>query len=128
MSADATVAHDVEQDVVHDQPTDRKFIHVAIILAVVTAIEVAWSYLPWGDGVAMTLLEVGGLLIMMAYKFFVVASIFMHLKFDNKVLTRLFYFGLILAVVVFVAVLTMFELFGDGAPYLHGFPDTFPGL
>jgi cytochrome c oxidase subunit 4 len=49
---------------------------------------------------------------LMALKFVMVAALFMHLKFDNKLLTRLFYGGLFLAVGVYVAALATFELFG----------------
>ncbi len=57
---------------------------------------------------------VAGLLIMMAVKFAVVAGFFMHLRFDNKLLTRLFYAGLFLAVVVYVIVLTTFRIWTGG--------------
>ncbi len=95
----------------HHGPTDKYYVRIAVALAVITAIEVAWSYVPWADG--LVLVEVGGLLLMMAVKFVVVASNFMHLKFDDKVLTRVFYAGLILAISVYVAALTTFELWGQ---------------
>lgn len=96
-------------------PTDKMFVQVAIALGVITAVEVAWSYLPWGDATGfMAFAEVGGLLFMMAIKFVVVASRFMHLKFDQGVLSRLFYFGLLLAVLVYVATLTAFEMWSPG--------------
>ena len=105
-------------------PTDKMFVQVAIALAVITAVEVAWSYLPWGHATGfMAFAEVGGLLFMMAIKFVVVASRFMHLKFDQGVLSRLFYFGLLLAVLVYIAALTTFELWSPGAP---GFSPSTP--
>ena len=118
MSADANAAtltaDHADHGDGHAHPTDKLFVKTAIILAAVTAVEVAWSYLPWddwGDGKALYLLEVGGLLGMMAFKFFMVASVFMHLKFDSKILTRIFYAGLALAVAVYLAVLATFEFF-----------------
>ena len=48
-------------------------------------------------------IEITLLLVLMAIKFVVVAANFMHLKFDDKLLTRIFYSGLFLAVVVFVS-------------------------
>lgn len=101
---------------VHHGPSDGHYIKIAIALAVITAIEVAWSYLPWGDGTAIVIAEVGGLLLMMAVKFVIVASHFMHLKFDDKILTRVFYAGLILAIGVYLAALSTFELFNGGTP------------
>lgn len=100
----------------HHGATDKLFVQVAIILAVVTAVEVAWSYLPWGDGTAMVALEIGGLLVMMAFKFYMVASVFMHLKWDSKLLTGFFYFGLVLAVGVYVVALAAFEFFSSSSP------------
>ena len=93
----------------HHGATDKLFVQTAVILALVTAVEVAWSYLPWGDGAAMTVLEVGGLMLMMGFKFYMVAAVFMHLKWDSKLLTSFFYGGLVLAVVVYVITLTVFE-------------------
>ena len=48
---------------------------------------------------------------MMAVKFFIVASFFMHLRFDNRVFTWLFYTGVVLAVVVYVIALLTFRFF-----------------
>jgi cytochrome c oxidase subunit 4 len=46
---------------------------------------------------------------MMLFKFYIVASIFMHLKWDSKLLTGVFYFGLGLAVIVYLIMLTTFR-------------------
>lgn len=102
-------------DVVHHHPTDNYYVRIAVALAFITALEVAWSYLPvWDDATGLTAFaEVAGLLVMMMIKFVVVASNFMHLKFDNKILTRIFYSGLALAAGVYVAVLATFEIFGS---------------
>lgn len=120
MSADATTvapagAEPVEKPVAHHGPTDLHYVKIAIILAVITAVEVAWSYMPVWDGATgfKTIIEVGGLLLMMAVKFVVVAAHFMHLKFDNRVLTRLFYGSLTLAIGVYVATLATFQIFGN---------------
>ena len=90
---------------------DFGYVKIALWLALLTSAEVIWSYLPfWED--ATGLLKVGevvGLLVMMGVKFVVVAGFFMHLRVDNKLLTRLFYAGLFLALVVYLIVLTTFE-------------------
>lgn len=122
MSADANAAtltadHAAHGDG-HAHPTDKLFIKTAVLLAAVTAVEVAWSYLPWGEALGARFAEVGGLLAMMAFKFFMVASVFMHLKFDSKILTRIFYAGLALAVAVYLAVLATFEFFTGGGSIL----------
>ena len=51
------------------------------------------------------------LLIMMAIKFFMIASIFMHLKFDNKIFSFMFYTGLVLAIFVYCVFLFTFQFF-----------------
>lgn len=108
----------------HAHPSDKMFVQVAIALAVITALEVAWSYLPWGESTGfLAFAEIGGLLLMMGIKFVVVASRFMHLKFDQGVLSRLFYFGLLLAVLVYIAALTTFEVWSPGSP---GFTPSTP--
>ena len=87
-------------------PTDAKYILIALILAAVTAVEVAISY--WKSlGEAANPL----LVILAALKFSMVAMFFMHLRFDNRVLRRLFVTGLILAVGVYITVLFMFHVF-----------------
>jgi len=109
--------HGVERDHSHGL-TDIGYVRIAIILAAVTAAEVIWSYIPAFDGArgATHLLFVFGLLAMMAFKFVFVASNFMHLKFDDKLLTQLFYTGLLLAVTVYVIALFTFHVF-RGAHY-----------
>jgi cytochrome c oxidase subunit 4 len=111
--------HEVpEVDVVHRyaHPTDKLFVQTAVVLAAVTAIEVAWSYLPWGDSRLAMFAEIGGLMVMMGFKFYVVASIFKHLKWDSKLLTSVFYFGLGLAVAVYLITLLTFEFFSSATP------------
>ncbi|MBI2708227.1 MAG: cytochrome C oxidase subunit IV family protein [Actinobacteria bacterium] len=100
-----------EEHQVHDlagaHVSDGKYVQIAIFLAVATGLEVYLSYSGL-EGAAL----VAPLLVIMAYKFITVALYFMHLKFDPKILTRVFYFGLILAVSVYAAALSTLKLFG----------------
>jgi cytochrome c oxidase subunit 4 len=43
-----------------------------------------------------------------------VASFFMHLRFDNKIFTYLFYSGVFLAIAVYVGALATFKFFLQG--------------
>jgi cytochrome c oxidase subunit 4 len=97
-------------------PSDRVFVRTAIFLAIITGIEVAWTYLPWAEGQGWRLFEIAGLMLMMAIKFVMVAGTFMHLKFDSKLLSCLFYGGLLLAVAVYLAVLATFSFWSSGEP------------
>src|SRR3954451_12516217 len=87
-------------------PTDAKYIIIALILAAVTAVEVGISYIDsLGDSANVLLLVLAGV------KFSMVAMYFMHLRFDNRVLRRLFVTGVVLAAAIYIAVLFMFHVF-----------------
>lgn len=89
----------------HGHPTPRDYVNVAVILAIITAAEVAASY------VALPrVLFVGGLTAMAVAKFAIVVGWYMHLKFDSPMFRRMFLFGLVLAVTIFLLVLGLFVL------------------
>ena len=98
---------DAVHDQTHDHPSDGKYIQIALILAVITAAEVATFYVEDSLGSALVPL----LLIMMVVKFFIVAAWFMHLRFDSNLFTRVFVSGLFLATAVYLGFLTTFEFF-----------------
>lgn len=90
----------------HDHAmTDAKYIRIALILAAITALEVSTYYVDFGP------LFLPSLLIMMVIKFVMVVSYFMHLKFDSKVFSLMFYTGLGLAVSVYAVALATFKFF-----------------
>jgi cytochrome c oxidase subunit 4 len=108
MSTDtAHVPVDEEAGEHEDHWTDLKYVQLALALAVITAIEVALSYMV--DDLGWVFLPL--LLILMAIKFFSVVLFFMHLKFDNRLFSIMFYLGLGLAVAVYVAALFTFKFF-----------------
>ena len=53
-------------------------------------------------------------MFLMVVKFIIVASVFMHLKFDKKILSVAFYSGLLLATGVYLAILTAFRFWSPG--------------
>ncbi len=85
--------------------TDKQYIIIALILAAITAAEVSISYIDVGP------IFLPALLIMMVAKFVTVVSYFMHLKFDNRIFTFLFYLGLTLAIFVYCVALATFQFF-----------------
>jgi cytochrome c oxidase subunit 4 len=99
-----TAAHDAE----HHGASDKQYIVIALILAALTAIEVSTYYIDFGP------LFMPTLFVLMIVKFVIVASFFMHLKFDNKIFTYLFYAGLLLAVAVYAGALATFKFFLQG--------------
>ena len=85
--------------------SDAGYIKIAVILALITALEVSTYYVDFGP------LFMPALLIMMVVKFVMVVSYFMHLKFDSKVFSFLFYTGLGLALFVYITALATFKFF-----------------
>jgi len=101
-----TDTHGEVQVTEHHTPNDIYYVRIAVALAVITAIEVALSYMNLATGIT-----IAALLILMSIKFVMVASNFMHLKFDDRLLTRVFYAGLFLAVGVYLVVLATLHVF-----------------
>jgi cytochrome c oxidase subunit 4 len=92
--------HAVDQHEEH--PGERVYVNVAIILAVVTALEVAIYYIE-----AVGDILVPALIIMSLAKFVTVVGYFMHLKYDDRRFMWIFCAGLLTAIAVFVAVVVM---------------------
>ena len=107
----STTQSPVTPDVAEDHanhPTPAQYVRIAIILGVLTALEVSTYFFEFGPiGIPL-------LVVLMAIKFVIVASWFMHLKFDTKVFSRLMYTGLALALVLYAA--TLLLLFIERAP------------
>ncbi len=103
----AEVAAAVEAAEHPDHPTEGKYWKIFWLLFVITAVEVLLYYVSI-PGVNFNNLALGVLAIA---KFVVVVGYFMHLKFDSRILRRLFVTGLVLAVLVYVAYLLTMGVF-----------------
>ncbi len=90
----------------HDHPSEMVYIKVAVVLAVLTAIEVALSYTKLNER-----LTAGALLVFAAAKFVIVVGYFMHLKFDHPWFRRLFVTGFVLATFCYIAYLSTLHVF-----------------
>jgi cytochrome c oxidase subunit IV len=102
------VVSQLEHDDLHSHEiSDRNYVVIALLLAVLTAMEVAVTEM---SSFPESLL-VPALLLMMAVKFFVVVSYFMHLKHDAALFKFGFYIGLAGAVVLYSVMLTTFHFF-----------------
>ncbi len=96
-------------------PGPRQYVMVAVVLAIVTAIEVAIYYIEAIQG-----LLVPFLIAFSMVKFFLVVMWFMHLRFDSRLFRRFFLVGLVLAFFVFGIVLWVFFTRGGPAPVTTG--------
>ncbi len=101
-------------DHAHDHPTWQTYTKIAIVLFVLTGLEV-WSYgivnshSPAVLAAALEPIVVEVLLILSAIKFALVAMFYMHLKNDGKMLSSIFCFSLLLAGVTIVGLMTIFS-------------------
>jgi caa(3)-type oxidase subunit IV len=91
-------------DIEH-HPGPRQYVLIAVVLVVITAVEVAASYL---DGDMNSNLLIGLLAVMAAVKFFLVCSWYMHMKQDAPFFRRTFLVGLVGATIVYSIVLLTF--------------------
>ncbi len=93
---------DHEVDAHHEHPSERTYIKIAIILAIITLIEVVIYYVEALDNVLVPML-----VVLSAAKFVTVVGYFMHLKFDDRRLTWIFTGGLLVAFSVFIGAFVM---------------------
>ena len=93
---------------VHEHPTWREYKWVALILTVITVVEV-WSYYipPFVASPAFVPI----LLIMSAAKFAIVVLFYMHLKYDHKLFKALFTGPLMIAMATLISLLFLFGKF-----------------
>ncbi|MBA3737273.1 MAG: cytochrome C oxidase subunit IV family protein [Actinobacteria bacterium] len=87
-------------------PSPKEYVRIGLILAVLTALEVAASY----TGVSGSIL-IPTLFVLAVVKFAMVVLWFMHLKFDDRRFARFFVMGLSGAAVLYLVVLISFKVF-----------------
>lgn len=102
MSSDPAAAHQSRH------PTLKQYVAIAIFLFVVTLVEFV-IILP--EGFAGAGWTIAPLAILSAIKFAAVIFFYMHLKFDNPLLTWIFLGGLALGVAVVFALVALFSTF-----------------
>ena len=93
---DAHAAHAGE----HAHPTAKQYVAIAIILTIITVIEVAVFYVT-----ALRPFLTPILLSLSAIKFGIVAGYYMHLKFDPKMYSWVFYVPMAFAFAITLALL-----------------------
>ena len=86
-------------------PSAKEYVRIGVILAALTALEVAASYTIEGPLLIVTLLSLA------VIKFTIVVMWFMHLKFDDRRYSRFFVMGLALAATLYLIVLMLSRVF-----------------
>lgn len=79
----------------------RTYFLIFVVLVVVTAAEVAVTYFP-------AIPQAPTLILLAILKFFLIASIYMHLRYDSRVFSAFFMIGLILATGMLVSFMALF--------------------
>ncbi len=99
MSAPATTAAHGH----HEPSKFHIYVQIAMLLGIITGIEVVLIYLPFAKWLIVT-----GLVALSAIKFLYVIFYFMHLKWDKVFCTILFFIGLVLGGGTMWALLLLF--------------------
>jgi cytochrome c oxidase subunit IV len=91
MSAPSTTAvgHDQHS---HEVSKFQIYVQIAMLLAVITGIEIVCVYIPFAKWIIVTTL-----VVLSIVKFMFVIFFFMHLRWDKPFCTILFFIGLVLA-------------------------------
>jgi cytochrome c oxidase subunit 4 len=88
----------------HVHPGAAEYVKIAIILTAITAIEVAVYYV---EGLRPI---IGPILITLSVaKFALVVMFYMHLKFDHRLFTGMFMFGMATATFTIIALIALFH-------------------
>ncbi|MFN8523234.1 MAG: cytochrome C oxidase subunit IV family protein [Chloroflexota bacterium] len=103
-------AHAVEEH----HPSSGFYVTIAVILFIVTAVEVAIYYIP-----ALLPVIAPILIVLSVVKFTMVVAFFMHLKFDHRLFTGVFVLGLAIAIALILALMALFTVVQGGAAAAH---------
>lgn len=100
----ASAGHELQHEA-HAHPGPKTYVMVALVLSIITALEVAVFYIP-----ALSPVLVPILLILSAGKFILVVAFYMHLKFDSRLFSGVFVAPLVLAMLVVISLIILFKV------------------
>ena len=116
----ASDSHAAEQS--HGSPYGpREYVLITLGLAVITAVEFWLSYTDLATAPLATLL-----IILSAIKFGTVVALFMHLRFEARLFTQMFVFGLVLGAAILLALIMLF--WNDPSDAVGGNAEDLPPL
>ncbi len=87
--------------------TVATYLRIAVVLAIVTAVEIALIYIPGLPNHVLVAL----LIVMSVVKFALVVGFYMHLRYDARLLTALFVGPLTIACAIILALMALFGAF-----------------
>ena len=97
MASDAPAAE------THGSPLGpREYILIGLGLTVITVVELIASYQELGSALVPILI------VLSAVKFVIVVALFMHLKFESRLFTVMFLFGILLGSAILIALISLF--------------------
>jgi cytochrome c oxidase subunit 4 len=97
----------------HHHPTPLQYVKIAILLAVLTIIEVALFYV--NEAADMGGWDAPLLVILALIKFVIVVGWYMHLRFEDSTLSKFFTAGFILAMILYAVLLLAFGVIALGS-------------
>ncbi len=95
----------VERADEHAHPGPRQYVVIAVVLSILTALEVGLYYL---EGDVSNNLLIVLLAVLATLKFFLVAAWYMHMRMDAPFFRRIFVVGLVGAMIVYGVVMLTF--------------------
>ncbi|MBL9188699.1 MAG: cytochrome C oxidase subunit IV family protein [Opitutaceae bacterium] len=87
----------------HDVSKFQIYVQIALLLAVITGVEIIAVYLPFAKWILVT-----SLVVLSTVKFMFVIFYFMHLRWDKPFCTIMFFIGLVLAAGTMWGLLALF--------------------
>ena len=103
--SEAALTHGAHDSHMEPHASNRTYIAIALVLGVITALEVMVFYV---EALARVLVPI--LLVMSAAKFVLVVGFYMHLKYDTN-LRGLFFGPLVIATAIIVAMMALYGYF-----------------
>lgn len=88
------------------QPSPKQYVQIAVLLAVLTAIEVALYYIEEA-GVSGSIVY-PTLIILAVLKFVIVVAFYMHIRYEKSLISRFFTVGFFGALLLYAVVLGTF--------------------
>jgi len=85
--------------------TTGHYVRIAIVLTILTVLEVATYYVNIPFAVLVPLL-----LVLAGMKFGLVVAYYMHLRYDSKLFSGFFFFGLTIEILLLIALMVLFGI------------------